>query len=115
MARASSKKAEEKSTDTRGQALGLIETRGLIAAIDAADAMVKAADVVLTGRDYVGSAQVTVGVRGDVGAVTAAVDAGALAARRVGDLLAVHVIPAPDKEIEKIVPSGSTDRPKGNS
>jgi ethanolamine utilization protein EutM len=113
--RAPSKKAVEVGTDTRGQALGLIETRGLIAAIEAADAMVKTAHVVLTGREYVGSAQVTVSVRGDVGAVTAAVDAGARAARRVGDLLAVHVIPAPDEETEKTVPAGSTDAPKGNS
>ncbi len=115
MARASSNKAEEASADTRGQALGLIETRGLIGAIEAADAMVKAARVVLTGREYIGSAYVTVGVRGDIGAVTAAVEAGALAARRVGDLVAVHVIPAPDEETEKTVPSGSTDTPKGNS
>jgi microcompartment protein CcmL/EutN len=115
VARASNRKTEEAGTETRGQALGMIETRGLIGAIEAADAMVKAAHVVLTGRDYVGSALVTVGVRGDVGAVTAAVEAGARAARRVGDLVAVHVIPAPDEEIEKTVPSGSTDAPKGNS
>ena len=115
MARTSSKKAEEAGAHTRGQALGLIETRGLIGAIEAADAMVKAARVVLTGREYVGSAHVTVGVRGDIGAVTAAVDAGALAARRVGELIAVHVIPAPDEETEKAVPTGSTNTPKGHS
>lgn len=87
-----------------GQALGLIETTGLIGAIEAADAMVKAAQVVLTGREYVGAGLVTVSVRGDIGAVQAAVDAGARAARRVGELVSAHVIPAPDAEVEKIVP-----------
>ena len=88
----------------KGEALGMVETRGLIGSIEAADAMVKAARVVLTGREYIGSGLVTVFVRGDVGAVKAAVDAGAQAARRVGELVFVHVIPAPDGGVEEIVP-----------
>lgn len=87
------------------EALGLIETRGLVAAIEAADAMVKAANVVLVGKEYIGAGYVTVTVRGDVGAVKAATDAGAAAARRVGELIAVHVIPRPHEEVEKILPS----------
>ena len=86
------------------EALGLIETRGLVAAIEAADAMVKAAKVTLAGRDFVGGGLVTVAVRGDVGAVKAAVEAGAEAARRVGELVSVHVIPRPHEEVENIVP-----------
>jgi microcompartment protein CcmL/EutN len=86
-------------------ALGLIETKGLVGAIEAADAMVKAANVVLVGRDYIGSGYVTVHVRGDVGSVKAATDAGAAAARRVGELVSVHVIPRPHEEVEKILPS----------
>lgn len=86
------------------EALGMIETRGLVAAIEAADAMVKAAKVVLTGKEYIGSAYVTVMVRGDVGAVKAAVDAGAAAARRIGDLVSVHVIPMPYDQVEGILP-----------
>src|SRR5687767_6227822 len=85
-------------------ALGMVETRGLVGAIEAADAMVKAANVVLVGRDYIGSGYVTVHVRGDVGAVKAATDAGAAAARRVGELVSVHVIPRPHAEVEKILP-----------
>jgi len=88
------------------EALGMIETRGLVAAIEASDAMVKAANVVLVGKEYVGSAYVTVMVRGDVGAVKAAVDAGAAAARRVGDLISVHVIPMPFEQVESILPQG---------
>jgi len=86
------------------EALGLIETRGLVGAIEASDAMVKTANVVLTGKEYIGSGYVTVTVRGDVGAVKAATDAGAAAARRVGELISVHVIPRPHEEVEKILP-----------
>lgn len=86
------------------EALGLIETKGLIAAIEAADAMVKTANVVLVGHEFIGAGLVTVLVRGDVGAVKAATDAGALAARRVGELVSVHVIPRPDAEVETILP-----------
>lgn len=85
-------------------ALGMIETKGLVGAIEAADAMVKAANVVLTGKELVGGGLVTVMVRGDVGAVKAAVDAGAAAAERVGELLSVHVIPRPHEEVEMILP-----------
>ena len=86
-------------------ALGLVETRGLIGAIEAADAMVKAANVRLTSKEYIGAGYVTVLVRGDVGSVKAATDAGAAAARRVGELVSVHVIPRPHAEVEKILPS----------
>jgi ethanolamine utilization protein EutM len=86
------------------EALGLIETKGLIASIEAADAMVKSANVVLIGKEYIGSGYVTVMVRGDVGAVKAATDAGAAAARRVGELVAVHVIPRPHEAVEQILP-----------
>ena len=85
-------------------ALGMIETRGLIAAIEAADAMVKAANVKLIGKETIGAAYVTVLVRGDVGAVKAAVDAGAAAAARVGEVKSVHVIPRPHAEVEFILP-----------
>lgn len=85
-------------------ALGMVETKGLVGAIEAADAMVKTAKVVLTGREYIGSGYVTIFVRGDVGAVKAATDAGAAAARRVGQLIAVHVIPRPHNEVERILP-----------
>jgi len=88
------------------EALGMIETRGLVGAIEAADAMVKTAAVTLVGRECVGAACVTVLVRGDVGAVKAATDAGAAAARRVGELTAVHVIPLPDAEVERALPIG---------
>ena len=86
------------------KALGMIETRGLVGAIEAADAMVKAANVELVGREQVGSGLVTVMVRGDVGAVKAATDAGAAAADRVGELISVHVIPRPHSEVELILP-----------
>lgn len=86
------------------EALGLIETKGLVPAIEAADAMVKAANVALIGYEKVGSGLVTVMVRGDVGAVKAATDAGAASATRVGELLAVHVIPRPHTDVEKILP-----------
>lgn len=88
------------------EALGMIETRGLVASIEAADAMVKAANVVVIGYVYIGAAYVTVMVRGDVGAVKAATDAGAAAARRVGELVSVHVIPRPHPDVEKILPGG---------
>ncbi len=85
-------------------ALGMIETRGLVGAIEAADAMVKAANVTLIGKTQVGSGLVTVMVRGDVGAVKAATDAGAASADRVGELVSVHVIPRPHGEVELILP-----------
>jgi alcohol dehydrogenase class IV/microcompartment protein CcmL/EutN len=85
-------------------ALGMIETRGLVGAVEAADAMVKAANVTLIGKEQVGSGLVTVMVRGDVGAVKAATDAGAAAASRVGELVSVHVIPRPHEEVEMILP-----------
>jgi ethanolamine utilization protein EutM len=88
------------------EALGLIETKGLIGAIEAADAMVKTANVALVGKEYIGSGYVTVMVRGDVGAVQAAIDAGAAAVRRVGELVSVHVIPHPHTDVEKILPKG---------
>ncbi len=85
-------------------ALGMVETKGLIGSIEAADAMVKAANVVLIGKEYIGAGYVTVLVRGDVGAVKAATDAGAAAARRVGELVSVHVIPRPHTDVERILP-----------
>ena len=85
-------------------ALGMIETRGLNGSIEAADAMVKAADVTLIGKVHVGGGLVTVMVRGEVGAVKAAVDAGAAAAQRVGNLISQHVIPRPHGEVEGILP-----------
>ena len=84
-------------------ALGMIETKGLVAAIEAADAMVKAANVSLEGYEKIGSGLVTVMVRGDVGAVKAATDAGAAAARSVGELVSTHVIPRPHNDVEKII------------
>ena len=86
------------------EALGMIETRGLIGSIEAADAMAKAANVTLIGKVHVGGGLVTVMVRGDVGAVKAATDAGAAAAQRVGELISVHVIPRPHVEVESILP-----------
>lgn len=85
-------------------ALGMIETKGLVASVEAADAMVKAANVHLVGKVHVGGGLVTVLVRGDVGAVKAAVDAGAAAAERIGELLSTHVIPRPHNELESILP-----------
>ena len=87
-------------------ALGMVETKGLIGSIEAADAMVKTANVVLVSREFIGAGYVTVLVRGDVGAVKAATDAGANAARRVGELVSVHVIPRPHDEVEKFLPVG---------
>ena len=88
-------------------ALGMIETRGLVAAIEAADAMVKAANVTLVGKEMVGGGLVSVLVRGDVGAVKAATDAGAAAADRIGELISVHVIPRPHSDVEIILPKSS--------
>ena len=85
-------------------ALGMIETKGLVSAIEAADAMVKAANVTLIGSEFIGGGYVTVMVRGDVGAVKAATDAGAAAAQRVGELVSVHVIPRPHSDVEMILP-----------
>ena len=85
-------------------AIGLIETRGLVGSIEAADTMVKAANVSLIGREKIGGGLVTVIVEGDVGAVKAAVDAGASAAKRVGELISVHVIPRPHADLTKILP-----------
>lgn len=93
------------------EALGMVETRGFVGSVEAADAMVKAANVVLIGKEYIGAGYVTVFVRGDVGAVKAATDAGAAAARRVGELVSVHVIPRPHQEVEKILP-GAQPQPK---
>ncbi|MFI5207555.1 MAG: ethanolamine utilization microcompartment protein EutM [Gemmatimonadales bacterium] len=90
------------------EALGLIETKGLVGSIEAADAMVKAANVKLIGKEKVGGGYVTVMVRGDVGAVKAATDAGAAAAERVGELVSVHVIPRPHAEIEQLLPKGGS-------
>lgn len=96
--------------DTSLIALGMVETHGLVGAVEAADAMVKAANVVLIGSEYVGGGYVTVMVRGDVGAVKAATDAGAAAAKRVGELVSVHVIPRPHQDVEMILPQST----KGN-
>ena len=87
------------------EALGMVETRGLTAAIEAADSMVKAAQVVLIGTEKIGSGLVTVMVRGDVGAVKAAVEAGSANAARLGELVATHVIPRPHADVEKILPT----------
>jgi ethanolamine utilization protein EutM len=86
------------------EALGMVETKGLIGAIEAADAMVKSANVRLIGKEQIGSGLVTVMVRGDTGAVKAAVDAGAAAAKVVGELYGLHVIPAPHDDVENILP-----------
>ncbi len=86
------------------EALGMVETRGLVAAIEAADAMVKAANVTLIGTEKIGSGLVSVMVRGDVGAVKAATEAGSSAASRLGEIVAVHVIPRPHGDVEKILP-----------
>ena len=84
------------------EALGMVETKGFVGAVEAADAMVKAANVQLLGKEYIGAGYVTIFVRGDVGAVKAATDAGAAAARRVGELISVHVIPRPHAEVERV-------------
>ena len=86
------------------EALGMVETKGLVGAIEAADAMMKAANVTLIGKEMIGSGLVTVMVRGDVGAVKAAVEAGSSAAKRVGELVSVHVIPRPHNDVERILP-----------
>jgi ethanolamine utilization protein EutM len=96
-------------------ALGMVETRGLVGAVEAADAMVKAANVVLIGSEYVGGGYVTVMVRGDVGAVKAATDAGAAAAKRIGELVSVHVIPRPHENVEMILPQSSRGAIGGRS
>ncbi len=96
------------------EALGLIETKGFIGSVEAADAMVKAANVALIGKEYIGAGYVTVMVRGDVGAVKAATDAGAAAARRVGELVSVHVIPRPHTEVERILPKTVEFRASGH-
>jgi len=87
------------------EALGMIETKGLVGAIEAADAMVKSANVQLVGYEKIGSGLVTVMVRGDVGAVKAACDAGAVAAEKVGQVISTHVIPRPHTDVEKIIPT----------
>ena len=109
--------ADTKSTNTKisnnitevkvmtQQALGMIETRGLVAAIEAADAMLKAANVELVGTEKIGSGLVSVMVRGDVGAVKAAVEAGSSSAERLGEIIATHVIPRPHSDVEKILPA----------
>jgi len=91
-----------------GEALGMVETKGLVAMIEAADAMVKAAKVTLIGYEKIGSGYVTVLMRGDVAAVKSATDAGAAAARKVGELTSVHVIPRPHKELEERLPIGKS-------
>ena len=87
------------------EALGMVETRGLVAAIEASDQMVKAADVTLIGTEKIGSGLVSVMVRGDVGAVKAAVEAGSAAAEKLGEIIAVHVIPRPHNDVQKILPT----------
>lgn len=98
---------KEKTMTVQLIALGMIETRGLVGAIEAADAMVKAANVKLIGKEYIGGGYVTVMVRGDVGAVKAATDAGAAAAQRIGELVSVHVIPRPHGDVESILPEAN--------
>ena len=102
MPQAPQKKEEIKMVQ---QALGMVETRGLVAAVEAADAMLKAANVTLVGTEKIGSGLVSVMVRGDVGAVKAAVEAGASNASRLGELVATHVIPRPHADVEKLLPS----------
>ena len=100
------KKSETKEIKTMvQQALGMVETRGLVAAIEAADAMLKAANVELVGTEKIGSGLVSVMVRGDVGAVKAAVEAGLAASQKLGEIIATHVIPRPHTDVEKILPS----------
>ena len=99
------KKSETKEIKTMvQQALGMVETRGLVAAIEAADAMLKAANVELVGTEKIGSGLVSVMVRGDVGAVKSAVESGSAAASRLGEVIATHVIPRPHADVEKILP-----------
>ena len=94
--------------------LGMIETKGLVGAIEAADAMVKSANVQLVGKEQVGGGLVTVMVRGDVGAVKAATDAGAAAAEKVGELVSVHVIARPHTEVDNILPHGRASAPNNS-
>lgn len=94
-----------------GDALGLVETRGLVGSVEAADAMVKAAKVQLVGYEKIGGGYVTVMVRGDVGAVKAATDVGAEAAGKVGEVVSVHVIPRPHAEVESMLPSATENGP----
>src|SRR5688500_20116836 len=89
------------------EALGMVETKGFVSAIEAADAMVKTANVTLIGKEYIGAGFVTVFARGDVGAIKAAVDAGGAAARRVGELVSVHVIPRPHADVERVLPGAA--------
>ena len=96
-----------------GEAIGLIETRGLIGSVEAADAMVKAANVKLVSKEYAGGGLAAVIVSGDVGAVKAAVDAGAAAAKRVGEVVSVHVIPRPHEELDKVVSGGKVRSGRG--
>ena len=102
--RKSAKKAEQAERRMAQEALGMVETKGLVASIEAADTMLKAANVVLVGTEKIGSGLVTVMVRGDVGAVKSAVESGAEAAGRLGELVATHVIPRPHTDVEKILP-----------
>ena len=95
----------KEETKMAQEALGMVETRGLVAAIEAADAMLKAANVQLVGTEKIGSGLVSVMVRGDVGAVKAATEAGSSAATKLGELIAVHVIPRPHADVEKILPT----------
>ena len=97
--------------DWSGEALGMVETRGLVGMVEAADAMVKAAKVTLVGWEKIGAGYVTAIVRGDVAAVKAATDAGAAAARRVGELVSVHVIPRPHANLEDALPIGKASTP----
>lgn len=99
------KSLSKETTIMNQQALGMIETRGLVAAIEAADAMCKAANVELVGTEKIGSGLVSVMVRGDVGAVKSAVESGTAAAQRLGEIIATHVIPRPHSDVEKILPS----------
>ena len=96
--------SNEKKETVKMEALGMVETRGLVAAIEAADAMVKAANVTLIGSEKIGSGLVSIMVRGDVGAVKAAVEAGGAAASRLGEVVATHVIPRPHGDVEKLLP-----------
>ena len=101
---------KDEREERMGEALGMIETRGLVAMIEASDAMVKAAKVTLIGYEKIGSGLVTAIVRGDVAAVKAATEAGAAAARKVGELVSVHVIPRPHASLEDRLPIGKTAR-----
>ena len=99
------------------EAIGMIETRGLVGAIEAADSMVKAANVKLVSKEYAGSGLVTITVKGDVGAVKAAIESGSAAAKRVGEVISVHIIPRPHSEVDKVISgkmvrSGSGQIPK---